>query len=173
MCCWNLIHTGGYLDQITQKPMLSGANGALHDWGSAGAQEPHGASPQLCRALAHRPPWPLCWNCCRTSLGSKENELTWLSLKVTRITKVWMVCRARTRSVIATGVSQIEQLRISGYLKMRILLSSFHRKSLCSVTAGVVLGLGKISVSWPGPENKKKILARTAKQHQLKPHLRS
>lgn len=57
-----------------------------------------------------------------------------------------MLCRTRLRSVIAAGVSQVEQLRISGYLNMRTFLSSFGRKSLCSVTAGVVLGLGKLCV---------------------------
>lgn len=45
------------------------------------------------------------------------------------ICKHYRICRTRVRSVIATGVSQIEQLRISGYLNMRRFLS-FDRKSL-------------------------------------------
>lgn len=44
---------------------------------------------------------------------------------------------------------------------------------ICSVTAGITLGAGKVSVSWPRPENREQILARTAGQHQHKLHPQS
>lgn len=79
------------------------------------------------------------------------------------ICKHYRICRTRMRSVIATRVRQIEQLRISGYLNMRTFLSSFDRKSLCSVTAGITMGLGKLFVSRPAQGNRRKILARTGR----------
>lgn len=145
--------------------MLGAANGALLDWDSAGAWR--SCSPALQSTLHTGPPGHSAGTAATPHwVKKKKKELTW-------ITKVWMLCRTRLRSAIATGVSQIEQLRISGYLNMRTFLSSFGRKSLCSVTAGVVLGLGKLFVSWPGPENRKKTLAGTGRQHQLKPHSKS
>lgn len=46
---------------------------------------------------------------------------------------------------------------------------------ICSVTAGITLGAGRVSVSvsWPGPENREQILARTAGQHQHTLHPQS
>lgn len=128
-CCWNLTHTEGYLHQITQKPLLSVANGALHDWESPGA--PQSCSPDLqstctqasqaawLRLLPH-----LAW--------FTANKLTKLSLKVSWITKLWTVCKTRRSSVIAAEVSQIELLRLTAVENIR---EVFSHRSIGNISA--------------------------------------
>lgn len=132
-CCWSLTHTEGYLYQITQNSMLSVANGALRDWDSPGA--PRSCSPALQSTCTQASP-AVRLRLLPHFAWFMANELTKRSLKVSRITKLWTVCRTRMSSVIAVEVSQIELLRLSAAenddsAAERIFLSSFNRKYLC------------------------------------------
>lgn len=132
-CCWNLTHTEGYLHQITQKPLLSVANGALHDWGSPGA--PRSCSPDLQSTCtqASRAAWlrllpHLAW--------FMANELTKLSLKVSWITKLCDSLQDQEELCNCCRSQPDRTVEIdSSWEYQRIFLSSFNRKYLC-ISAG-------------------------------------